>query len=267
MNYGVHPPKIDLRDYKVKVGATNVESFELDNLPTVKNQGSVNSCVAYTLRSILEWFNNKETNEQRELSTGFIYGMQGVAYNRLDSGMSSRDACKIVQKYGDCLFDTIPFNIEMPKCCELLKLSLDDDVYKEALTHRVKSYAKCDTKDAVEYALMKYSPIFMVVKWRGKYTFDEDGVISFDTSSSSGYHAVMAYGFNEKGWLCQNSYGEKWGNNGRFILPYDYGFAEAWSFVDAQNDDIYKPKQNTLLDILYKLLNSIINFFRDKKLG
>ena len=37
MNFGVRPPKVDLRDYTVKAGATDVASFELNDLPTVKS--------------------------------------------------------------------------------------------------------------------------------------------------------------------------------------------------------------------------------------
>lgn len=263
-NYGVRPPKTDLRDYEVRAGITDNINFELNNLPDVKNQRSVNSCAAHSSSSILEWFNHKETNEYRELSTGFIYGMQGVEFNRLEEGMYLRDVCKIIQKYGDCLSDTIPFNIEMPECYNRLKDNLNDDVYNEALICRIDSYAKCKTDEAVKYALMKYSPILMSVKWYDKYKLEDGNTICFDTTSDNGYHAVMVYGFNEKGWLCQNSWGRLWGDGGRFILPYKYGFREAWSFVDAKNNDIYKPKRNSILDIIYKIFNSIINLFKKK---
>ncbi len=262
--FGVKPPQTDVRDYKVKAGAVNVDSFELDNLPTVKNQKSVSSCAAHSSSSILEWFNKKETNESCELSVGFIYGMQGVEFNRMDSGMYLRDVCKIIQKYGDCLHDTVPFNIEMPECYNRLKDNLNEDVYNEALICRVESYAKCTTDESVKYAIMKYSPVLMSVKWYDTYKVGSDGVINFDTTSDNGYHAVMVYGFNDKGWLCQNSWGKYWGNKGRFILPYEYGFREAWSFVDAKNNDIYKPKRNTIFDIIYKFLNFITNLFKKK---
>lgn len=265
--FGVLSPKTDLRDYKIKAAApTEVTSFELEHLPDIKNQGSVCSCVAHAASSILEWFNETETNEYHELSVGFIYGMQGVEFNRLGEGMYMRDACKIVQRYGDCLNDTISFNVEMPSCCERLKSRLmNDEVYSEAAICRVESYASCGNDEAVKYALMNYGPVMMSIKWYKVNSVDYDGIIYFDTKSDHGYHAVMVYGFNEKGWLCQNSWGKKWGNGGRFIMPYRYGFVDAWSFVDAENSDVYKPRRNTLFDIFYKLLNSMINFFRKFK--
>ena len=262
INYGAIPSKTDLRDYRVKAGVANVESFQLDNLPEVKNQQSVGSCVAHSMSSVLEWFNKKETDEYRKLSVGFIYGMQGVAFNCMSRGMVLRDACKIAQKYGDCLNDTISFNIEMPDCCNRLKENLNDEVYSEAAICRVESYARCYSADSVKHALMNYGPVMMSVKWHKKYKVDKNNVINFDTKSDHGYHAIMVYGFNEQGWLCQNSYGKLWGDAGRFVLPYSHGFTEAWSFVDAENSDIHKPARNSLLDVLYKFFNFIINLFK-----
>lgn len=263
--YGVRPPKTDLRDYKVKAGVVNVTDFDLTNLPPIKNQRSVGSCAAHSSSSILEWFNQNETGEYRELSTGFIYAMQGIAFNRLDRGMYLRDVCKIIQRYGDCLVKTVPYNVEMPECYNRLKEDLNEDVYNEAAICRIESYAKCTTDKSVKYALMTYSPVLMSVNWYGKYELSKDGTINFDTTSSdNGYHAVMVYGFNEKGWLCQNSWGKNWGNDGRFILPYEHGFEEAWSFVDAKNDDVYKPRRNTFFDIIYKTFNFFANLFKKK---
>lgn len=260
---GVLPSKVDIRDYIVKANLVYPTSFELDNLPSVKNQMSVSSCAAHSSSSVLEWFNEKETNEYRKLSTNFIYGMQGVEFNRMEKGMYLRDVCKILQRYGDCLYETIPMNTEMPTCYNNLSKNLNEDVYNEAAICRIESYAKCTTDDAIKHALMEYGPVLASIKWYNKYKIN-DGVINFDTKSDNGYHAIMVYGFNETGWLCQNSWGKLWGNGGRFILPYEHGFREAWSFVDAKNSDIHKPKRNTLFDLVYKFINLIINLLKNK---
>jgi C1A family cysteine protease len=265
LSNGVKPSKTDLRDYTVKAGAVNANSFKLNNLPKVKNQSMVNSCVAHSVSSVLEWFNQKETGEYRELSTAFIYGMQGVEFNRLDTRMYLRDACKIMQKYGDCLNDTVSFNIEMPHCYNRLKKILNDEVYKEAAICKIKSYVRCTTDNAVKYALMRYSPVIIAVKWYKEYEVLNDGTIHFNTSSSNGHHAVMVYGFNEKGWLCQNSFGVNWGHNGRFILPYNYGFEEAWSFIDDKNSDVHKPKQNKVLNVAYKAAGFVVDLIKNNR--
>lgn len=62
-------------------------------------------------------------------------------------------------------------------------------------------------------------------------------------------------------------YGSR-GGNGRFVLPYKYKIAEAWSFIDSANDidsnkdlEVVKPKQSNFMDLLFKILNIIRTFF------
>lgn len=263
INYsGALPPKTDVRDYKVEGTYLDLDEFKLDKLPVVKDQKDVGSCVAHATSSILEWFNRQESNETYRLSTGFIYGMQGEVSKRTEPGMYLRDACKIVQKYGDCKSKYVPYNIEMPECYDRLKEELSTELYLRAYIHAVKSYARCLTDGAIEHALFNYGPVLMSIRWYEDYTLDENSVVYFNTDSPSGCHAIMVYGFNSIGWLCQNSWGKSWGNGGRFILPFEYGYVEAWSFVDAENNDVHKPKRNVFLDVFYNLINSIINLFK-----
>ena len=265
-HYGVIAPKVDFRDFKIKASSVNnIKSFSIDNLPKIKDQGNVSSCVAHALSSILEWFNFQEVKEDRELSVSFIYGMQGIEFNQMDKGMYLRDACKIVQKYGDCLKDAMPLNIEMPDCATYVKNRLTDDVKREASICKIDSYARCTNTDAIKHSLLNYSPVLVSVDWYDKYLLDKDYCINFDLSSESNRHALIIYGFNEQGWLCQNSWGETWGNKGRFILPYKYKINEAWAFVDSKNCDVYKPKRNAILDLIYKLINFIVNLFNRNK--
>lgn len=263
---GALAPKADVRDYRIAAAAAEYpKAWQVDYLPPVKNQKSVGSCVAHATSSILEYFDYKEIGEKITLSTDFIYGMQGIAFGRMDSGMYLRDACKIVKQYGDCLKETISTNTEQPKCTEKLQEILTEDIYKEAETYQVKSYARCDTESAIKHALMNYGPVLASIRWYDRNTVKGE-VIEMDTTSSWGGHAIMIYGWNETGWLCQNSWGKGWNNDGRFTVPYEDKLQEAWSFVDADNDDnIIQPIRGNWIDKIYKLVNLIINFFKAKK--
>ena len=259
---GALKPKVDVRDYKVAAaGAEYPESYSCENLPPVKNQRSVCSCVAHATAAILETFNKTETGKFTPLSTDFIYGMQGVAFGRMDGGMYLRDACKIVKEYGDATERTISGNTEQPKCAEQLEKKLTEDIYKEANIYKVKSYARCNNIKSIKHALINYGPVLGSVKWYDQYSINDD-VLNFYTTFDYGYHAIMIYGWNEKGWLCQNSWGTSWNKNGKFILPFTNELAEAWSFVDAENDDIKTPKHNNWFNYIYKLINFIINLFK-----
>lgn len=51
---------------------------------------------------------------------------------------------------------------------------------------------------------------------------------------------------------------------GYFTLPYDYPLIEAYSIIPGDpsqpQDDVVTP---TFDDFIYKIINAIINFFRD----
>ena len=262
--FGALAPKVDKRDYRVAAGASQFpESWQIDYKPAIKNQYQVNSCVAHALSSILEYFNYKELGSKEKLSTDFIYGMQGVQYGRKEQGMYLRDACRIAKNYGDCYAATIGTNTEQPSCTELLEGKLTDKVYAEARSSRVQSYAACNSESAIKHALMNYGPLLGSIKWYNKNEI-KDGVIYMDKTSDYGHHAIMIYGWNEKGFLCQNSWGRFWNKDGNFIFPYGEKFAEAWSFVDAANDDIEIPKRNKFFDLMYKFINFVINLFKGR---
>ena len=266
MNFpcGALSPKTDLRDYSIKAKNEEFpETFTCANLPPVKNQHDVSSCVAHATSTILETLNTNETGEFTELSTNFIYGMQGVAFGRLESGMYLRDACKIIKEYGDPTENTINGNTEQPKCTENLKSELNDDIYKEARIFRVSSYAKCETPQAIKHALMNYGPVLGSIRWYKDYKF-KDKVINFDKTSTYSHHAIMICGWTKKGWLCQNSWGRRWNKDGYFIYPFTEEFRETWSFVDATNSDVVRPVNNRLFNCFYKFINYIINLFKGR---
>ena len=67
------PP--DIRDYRLAATAPLEipSAFELD-MPIVKSQGSVGSCVAHSVALIMEYYNKKQHNKDIRMSVGYIYG-------------------------------------------------------------------------------------------------------------------------------------------------------------------------------------------------
>ena len=73
---------------------------------------------------------------------------------------------------------------------------------------------------------------------------------------SNSSHAMVIYGWNEKGWLIQNSWGKLWGTKGTIILPYSIEFNSVWGVYDEiKNPDIKIKKPNELIKKWYKFLN------------
>jgi C1A family cysteine protease len=263
MFYGSKLSPYDARDYKVACGASSNElpdAFELDfsNIK-IKNQGRVSSCVAHAMSTILEY----HAKGLYDLSTNFIYGAQLKYCGRSDKGMYLRDACKIATKLGDATLEDCPGNNEVPQCHEIAdRAMMSEDAMNRAADFRTKSYYVCKNNDDIKYALVNYGPILASIQW-----FDDlkvkNGVLTKGKSKEGGYHAFVIYGYNEQGFLCQNSWGKLWGKGGRFILPYDFKIREARGLIDLENDTfVTPPKKSKWAEYLYKLVNLIINLLR-----
>ena len=257
---------IDIRDYKIAYSTKDSlpEEFEINVLPRVKNQKYVNSCVAHTTSSILEYY-EKASGRDQKLSTNFIYGIQKYECGHEGQGMYLRDACKIVSKYGDMLESDCPGNTEVPICWEVAEDALNNESSKnKANIFRIKSYFSCNDNNAIKKAILNYGPVLASINWYDSYNPNKDGILSTVKLGNSGYHAIMIYGWDKTGFKCQNSWGRFWGKNGRFIAPYEIKIEEARCFIDEETSDIIIPKRNEILDLFYKFINIILNFFKSK---
>ena len=260
--FGTLISKFDARDYKIIVGIERFPvSFELTDLPDVKNQRNISSCVAHVIAAIAEYFYYKEHGSKTKMSTDFIYGNQYNLTGRKGKGMYPRDACKILMKYGDCKWSILPTNTEMPACIDKVK-ALTEEQVNEALDQRVLFYARCYNDDAMKHALMNHGPLLGSISYNNKLEVDENGVVTNVIKRGNKAHGIMVYGWNDIGWLCQNSWGTNWGNGGRFIVPFDNEFKECWCFVDMIGSDVSAPKNNCILNNLYKAYNIVRNIIK-----
>lgn len=259
--YGCKPPLKDVRDYRLAKVSREIQlptTYRVDNLPKVKNQRSVSSCVAHTTSSILEYHNKNSA----DMSTNFIYGIQYEHCGHDGKGMYLRDACKIVKDFGDMIEEDCPGNTEVPKCHSIAEEAIkDEDKLERASTFKIKSYFNCTNNDEIKRAIIEYGPVLASIKWYENFDF-KDGVLTGTKKGDYGYHAIMIYGWNEKGFLCQNSWGTGWGDKGRFTLSYDIPIAEAKGMVDAEDSELIIPKRNRFLDVIYKIINFILNVLR-----
>ena len=65
-------------------------------------------------------------------------------------------------------------------------------------------------------------------------------------------------GWNEKGYILQNSWGLYWADNGRAILPFDYPIDSAWA-ISTDDNNVYT--YTTIWQKIYTLILKIINKF------
>lgn len=253
--------KKDVRDYKISCASTPIEfpaEFELE-MPKVKNQGKVNSCVGHSIATVIEYFNNLQQNNNEEMSVGYIYGNRtNTTYTGM--GMYTRDAIAATCKYGDVTKDLFPYNEEVPEIIEKFSAQ-SEELFLKGQPNRFTSYYRLYTNDEIKTSLMNNGPVIFAMKW-----YDDikivNGVITTSQKSDGGGHCMIIYGWNERGWKIQNSWGTFWGDKGKAILPYDIKIREAWGIIDTlthTETNVVKPYNSKVGSWFAKVLNFFIN--------
>lgn len=258
-SFGALKSPYDARDYKLVASGIEEfpETFELPKV-TVKNQGSTSSCVAHAASSIVEYHHQRQHNEKKSFSTEFIYGLRELGYY-VGKGMYLRNALNTLVKYGDVPTADLRGNHEYQKAMENVNTQIEE-LKDKAYPNRISSYFRIYDENAIKSALINHGYVMVSMDWHSGAKL-VNGVYT-PTSAVSGRHAIVIYGWNEKGWLAQNSWGTLWGDKGRFIIPFNFEFNEMWGITDNITEDIVRPKRSKFRDLLYKILNAIINFLK-----
>lgn len=251
----------DIRDYRI-AGATQEfpESFVLPEV-TVKNQGGTGSCVAHACSSVVEFHNKRQENTDIVFSTEFIYGYRPDGYY-VGEGMYIRNALETLRKVGDCPLDDLKGNHKCPEAMEAVEAKLEE-LKDKAYPHRISTYVKVNTTEEIKKALMELGYVVVSMPWHKNYKL-KNGVYTYASDETSGLHCVLIYGWDERGWLVHNSWGKIWGQNGKFVVPFDFKWTEAWAVTDkiVGEGDLVRPADNWFVKTFANIINAIANFFR-----
>lgn len=277
---GALRPKFNIKDYKFRPAKVtpHAASFAKDISKThVKDQGKINSCVPSSLTYTPERYTLKQNGIDEEFSIGLIYGYRPSDYNQTE-GMYMRDALKTLQTIGNVPKSLFDYNEEVPYIIDRVNGQIDN-LKPLAYPNRISTYFALEDDDAIKTYLETMDDfVHITVDWYDDCEYDgavcSDGTVRTIINKGtvvSGAHALTIYGWNEFGWLVLNTWGTDFCQNGTAIIPYDYGLNEAWGTTDeiniTVNDDspvIVKPKRNAFLDIIYNIVNFIVNLFKKK---
>ena len=263
LNFEVINSTYDVRDYQINAdGAANFpDSYQCPETLSIKNQGDKPTCVAHALSSLLEYHYKRQMKTSEPFSTEFIYGYREPTYYQGD-GMMIRNGLNTIRKLGD------PFQLDCPgnSDVETAKKKVDEDIeyYKGlAYPHRISSYYRCIGTNAIKTALIKHGPVVISMNTYNGAKLKDD-VYTWDAAADYGRHCVLIIGWDERGWLIQNSWGKSYGGDGCFILPYNFTINEAWGITDdIQDDDTTVKKPSKFTEFIASALNAIVNFFRN----
>lgn len=261
---GVVKSAKDVRDYRIaEVSKELPDEFKLD-MCEVKNQFLASTCAAFAGSEIVEYHHKRQHKEEVVFSTEFIYGLRDEEYYQ-GEGMSLRDVCNTLFKYGDVQANVLLGN----NTYEVAKKNVEEkrtELLELAYPNRISKYIALNTDEEIKTALMEYGCCLASMNCYKKYDM-KDNIYRPTTNEKSGRHAVVIYGWNKDGWLIQNSWGKIWGDGGRFIMPYDVKLNEVWGIVDniTETNNIKQPYSTALGKTLAGILNWSINLIDSLK--
>ena len=171
-----------------------------DCLKHPKDQGSTSKCVPYSLSYAIETVESiKDKASKFKLDIDRIYESRS---NKTD-GMQIKEALGFLKNKGYEL--------------------------KNGKSHHIKVFGKLRNQLAMKRSLYSNGPFVMALP-----VYDNAENPEFwKGDRKQGGHAICCVGYNEDGFILENTWGSSYGRNGKIIFPYsDFNkIIEAWGFI------------------------------------
>lgn len=195
--------------------------------PPVYNQGKLGSCTANAISAAYEY--DQLTQDEPDPfcpSRLFIYYNERELEGNvnIDSGGHLRDGIKTIARIG-----VVP-ETEWPYDVKKFREKPDSKCYEDAKDHRAVKYRRVrqDLEQLKEALSRNYPFVFGFAVYE---SFEKDEVAKTGNMPMPskedkllGGHAVMAVGYDDdrKVFIIRNSWGQDWGDEGYFYMPYKY---------------------------------------------
>jgi len=232
------PDRIDLRDRPYLPPVAVVPGVTLvpkTNIP-VLDQGQTNACTGFALASVVYQLQHSAKRKPMDccVSPFMLYSM-ARRYDEFpgdpnaDTGSSLRGAMKAWYKHGACS-DRLWTSESMPTA-QVTKSS--DDWWLDAVQRPLGAYYRVDTRSVTDMHIalneigILYASAVCHSGWDEGFSNTSHTKGGYwmiprrKASISDGGHAFAIVGYNQDGYIIQNSWGTGWGTKGRAVLPYE----------------------------------------------
>lgn len=212
------------RSYKIPRGRPKLpKSFSnADLVATVYDQGSEGSCTANAICAALDATRAKNGLAPMHPARDFLYALELIAEGHfgIDFGASVRTGFKCAAKQGVCRESTHPYTGRgyqtKPK----------QAAYAEALDYQLDAYqAVKQDLYSLQYCLTQRQTVvigFEVYESFQSGRVAKTGLMPIPNTQREahlGGHSVLAVGFEPGYFVCLNSWGTRWGQQGFFKMP------------------------------------------------
>lgn len=227
------------------------------NFPIPGDQGSQNSCVGWAVAYALKSFQEKleidwELNDNHHLfSPAFVYNQIN---NGEDRGSSFKKALDLAVNTGLSTLDQMPYNVGD------YQTQPSPAAVAEAANFKAKSWSKINDSSQIVAALVNRHPVLCAIRIYPSFNNlnGQNSVYNTKDGPLLGGHAVTIVGYDDNrfggAYKIINSYGQNWGDNGYFWLPYSFAgdeiITQAYVLEDRENtpDAIPAPVVPTVVE-------------------
>lgn len=210
---------------------SNFDWREKNIMTPVKHQMNLGSCGVFAAVAVFESLIKKETGKTVDLSEQQVIN---GSKDFLPSGISSVDAMKYIKQHGLVLEERLPYK---DKKTEKMPDGPADYIltdYHYVQTDKLTLVEKIKT---IKRAVLKHGPVATNMIFYQDLDRYKNGIYVYDgKSDEQGGHWVVIIGWKddpdaENGgyWICRNSWGPKWGEDGYFKIAYGQcGIDDFW---------------------------------------
>lgn len=225
----------DAPDFRDRLYIAPVHSRPPAHLPPrrtlpVLDQGDTSACTGFALASVVHWLLKEDDATPERVSPFMLYSM-ARRYDEFrgaeaDTGSSLRGALKGWHKHGACRERLWP-DLRMPK----VPPDPRDDWWIDAVRRPLGAYYRVDPQQiadmhvALDEVGILYASAVCHAGWdegnaaRGKAPKYWE-IPRRKARASDGGHAFVIVGYDERGFIIQNSWSESWGSRGLARLTY-----------------------------------------------
>ncbi|UJR12129.1 hypothetical protein I4U23_016306 [Adineta vaga] len=199
-------------------------------MPPIDDQKGMNTCSATTFATLCNYLFKRLFGYDITVSRLFIYYNSQIMYFRTleveDIGAHRMNVALSLRKYGVCEEKYWPYQKY------LLNKMPSDLAYEQASHYAVTPFYIPINVNAIEMCLNNKLPVVIGIrltndaarnmKYNGGYLQVPD--INNSLVYKSFLHSCLIVGYdkNSQYFICRNSWGRNWGDQGYFYMPYEY---------------------------------------------
>jgi C1A family cysteine protease len=200
-------------------------------LTPVKHQMNLGACGVFAAVAVAEALIKEETGKTVDLSEQHVINMSD---DWVPSGISSVDAMKFITEHGIVKESELPYEDKKTskKPGHVYDYKLKE--YHSVVTAKMELADKVKT---IKKAIMEYGPVATNMTFYKDLDAYTEGIYEWDgKATEEGGHWIVIVGWYEHFeiknggcWICRNSWGPNWGENGYFRIPYgECGVDDFW---------------------------------------